>query len=71
MGNLELKIKAIKDLNDEIAALYKIVRAENTTKKVRNELITKISLKTVDIANLKAEIDEALAIAGLTTRTLR
>ena len=56
MGNLESKIKAIKDLNDEISTLYKILRAENKSKKVQNELITKISLKTVDIENLKSEI---------------
>ena len=73
MVNLESKITAIKELQDEIDALYKIIRAKDCklSNEAQDEILMSISIKTRDREDLVNEIDEVLAIAGLTTRRIK
>lgn len=73
MATLETKIKAIKELQDEIDALYRIIRAKNCklSNEAQDEILMNISIKTKNKETLVNEIDEVLAIAGLTTRRIK
>lgn len=73
MTTLESKIKAVKELQDEIDALYRIVRAKdcNLSNEAQDELLTKVSIKLRDREELIDDINAALAFAGLTTRRLK